>query len=227
MQRTSGSPAQVEDRVEGNAVHPPASVSDHPAPATGHRPLATGLPDLAARFSLGWLVAANLVGLLLATLLLWPTLGDALAPLTYGRWMPVHHNAQLYGWCALPLVGLLLRAFLVPGRAADHHTLVTLGAWSAALAFGCVSWLGGEASGKLFLDWTGAARIAFPVALCVLWAVLAHHAFRRLRTGADHPSPITHHPSPLPLRPRRRPPPRADRAPFLGRPAHVSSGESG
>jgi cytochrome c oxidase cbb3-type subunit 1 len=138
------------------------------------------LADLTARFSLAWLVAANLVGLLLAALLLWPNLGDALIPLTYGRWMPVHQNAQLYGWCALPLVGLLLRAFLVPGRAADRHTLLALGAWSAALAFGAFSWLRGEASGKLFLDWTGSARIAFPAALCVLWAVLAHHAGLRL-----------------------------------------------
>lgn len=138
------------------------------------------LPLLAARFSLAWLVGANLVGLLLATLLLWPDLGDPLAPLTYGRWMPVHHNAQLYGWCALPLVALLLRAFLVPGPAADRHTLLALGGWSAALGFGCVTWLRGEASGKLFLDWTGPARIAFPATLCLLWAVLAHHATVRL-----------------------------------------------
>ncbi len=143
-------------------------------------PPAPALPALAARFSLGWLVAANLVGLLLATLLLWPDLGDTLAPLTYGRWMPVHHNAQLYGWCALPLVGLLLRAFLVPGRTANRHTLLAFGAWSAALAFGCVAWLRGETSGKLFLDWTGPARLAFPLALCVLWAVLTPHAFIRI-----------------------------------------------
>ncbi|HLP02295.1 MAG TPA: hypothetical protein VK163_09730 [Opitutaceae bacterium] len=145
------------------------------------------LPDLVARFSLGWLVAGNLVGLLLATLLLWPILGYAIAPLTYGRWVPVHHNTQLYGWCALPLVGLLLRAFLVPGRAADRHTLLALGAWSAALAFGAYSWIHGEASGKLFLDWTGPARVAFPAALCVLWAVLAHHASIRLAADAAPP----------------------------------------
>ncbi|MFT3830541.1 MAG: hypothetical protein QM691_12640 [Opitutaceae bacterium] len=212
MHRRSGSPAQVEDRVGDNAVHPPASapapaggpacpragrapgphqaiapataVAHPPLPAADHPSPVSRLPDLVARFSVGWLVAGNLVGLLLATLLLWPTLGDALAPLTYGRWVPVHHNAQLYGWCALPLVGLLLRAFLVPGRAADRHALLALGAWSVALAFGAYSWLHGEASGKLFLDWTGPARIAFPAALCVLWAVLAHHASRRLAADA-------------------------------------------
>ncbi len=147
-----------------------------------HSPVSR-LPDLVARFSLAWLVAANLVGLLLATLLLWPSFGDILTPLTYGRWMPVHHNAQLYGWCALPLVGLLLRSFLVPGRAADRHALFALAAWSAALAFGAFSWLRGEASGKLFLDWPGPARVAFPLALCVLWAVLAHHAFAQLASA--------------------------------------------
>ena len=138
------------------------------------------MAELVARFSLAWLVAANLVGVLLAALLLWPELGDVLAPLTYGRWMPVHHNAQLYGWCALPLVGLLLRCFLVPGHSADRHTLGVLSLWSAALAFGAVSWLNGGASGKLFLDWTGPARIGFPLALTALWAVLAYHAFARL-----------------------------------------------
>ncbi len=128
------------------------------------------------------------MGILLATLLLWPNLNDILAPLTYGRWMPVHHNAQLYGWCALPLVGLLLRAYLTPGPLANRHTLLALGAWSAALLFGAVSWLRGEASGKLFLDWSGPARIAFPLALCVLWAVLAHHAFARLAASHHRPN---------------------------------------
>ena len=219
MQRTSGSPARVEDRVWGNAVHPPSPAptpaggparpqagrgfgprqsasppptterpvaSVHRSRVTGHcSPSPASLPDLTARFSLVWLVAANLVGLLLAALLLWPDFGDALAPLTYGRWMPVHHNAQLYGWCALPLVGLLLRAFLVPDRAGNRHALLAFAGWSVALGFGAFSWLRGEASGKLFLDWTGPARLAFPAALCVLWAVLAHHAFRQLAAEAS------------------------------------------
>ena len=38
----------------------------------------------------------------LSLLLLWPGLGDLFAPLTYGRWMPLHMNWQLYGWTALP-----------------------------------------------------------------------------------------------------------------------------
>ncbi|MBK8479263.1 MAG: hypothetical protein IPL39_24185 [Opitutaceae bacterium] len=203
MPRASGFSARLGDRVEGNAAQQPST--PHPlaggppfpqagqglrprhssappsdCPASGLRSPVCDLADLVARFSLGWLAAANLAGLLLAALLLWPELNDALAPLTYGRWMPLHHNAQLYGWCALPLVGLLLRVFLVPGRAANRHTLVVLAAWSAALLLGAVSWLGGGASGKLFLDWTGAARIGFSLALTALWAVLAHHAFRRL-----------------------------------------------
>ncbi|MGD2113822.1 MAG: hypothetical protein PVG07_02145, partial [Acidobacteriota bacterium] len=72
---------------------------------------APALADLVTLHSLGWLAAGNLVGLLLATLLLAPGAGSALAPLTYGRWMPVHWNAQLYGWLALPLVGLLLHVY--------------------------------------------------------------------------------------------------------------------
>lgn len=64
------------------------------------------------RHSLGWLVAANLVGLLLAVFLLWPGLNDLLAPLTYGRWVPLHLDWQLYGWCSLPLVGVLFHYYL-------------------------------------------------------------------------------------------------------------------
>ncbi len=69
------------------------------------------------RHNLGWLVAANLVGLLLAVLLLWPGLNDLLAPLTYGRWVPLHLDWQLYDWCSLPLVGVRFHYYLPP----VHH----------------------------------------------------------------------------------------------------------
>jgi len=171
--------------ASGSARRGSRAATGSPASGRKHSP-DTGLGALVARFSLGWLVVANLAGLLLATLLLSPELNDRLAPLTYGRWAPVHLNAQLYGWCALPLVGLLLRAFLVPGAEATRHTWLALGIWSAALAFGAVTWLAGESSGKLFLDWTGPARYAFPLALSVLWSVLAYHAVLRL-AGTTHP----------------------------------------
>lgn len=128
--------------------------------------------------ALGWLVAANAVGLWLAALLLWPAWGDALAPLSYGRWMPLHMNWHLYGWGAVPLVGLLFRWMLIP----DHpnaviHTHIALGAWSLALVLGGVSWLGGVSSGKLFLDWHGWARPGLSLAMLVLWTVLAAHVW--------------------------------------------------
>ena len=41
-------------------------------------------------------------------LLVHPQLGDALGEYTYGRWAALHLNWQLYGWCSLPLVGVLL-----------------------------------------------------------------------------------------------------------------------
>ena len=140
-----------------------------------------------ASHALGWLVAANAVGVLLAAELLWPALGDALAPLTYGRWMPLHLDWQLYGWCALPLVGALL-AWCVDARhpRATLHVRVALGAWSLALALGGVAWLGGVTSGKLFLDWHGWARGLLPAAMVVLWTVCAAHAWwRRGERGAD------------------------------------------
>ncbi len=109
--------------------------------------------------SLAWLVLGNLVGLWLATLLLKPELGQSLGALTYGRWMPLHLNIQLYGWCALPLVGLLFRLYL-PEREAYEGAgpVLAITVWSTALAFGCWTWMNGRVTGKLFLDWSGPAR---------------------------------------------------------------------
>lgn len=135
-----------------------------------------------ARHSLFWLVAANAVGVWLAAALLWPALGDLLAPLSYGRWMPLHLNWQLYGWCALPLVGMLLHAAVDvrhPTMLRQAHTV--LGAWTVALAVGGLSWLAGQTSGKLFLDWAGPARALLPSAMIGLWTVLAAHTWWRRR----------------------------------------------
>lgn len=140
----------------------------------------SALARTVARHSLGWLVAANLVGLWLACVLLWPAAGDALAPLSYGRWMPLHLDWQLYGWCALPLVGVLFawtfdvwRPFGLP------EAQWGVRAWSLALAVGGVSWLAGYVSGKLFLDWRGWTRALLPLAMVVLWGVMAVHTRSR------------------------------------------------
>lgn len=131
------------------------------------------------RHSLGWLVLANLVGVLLAVLLLWPELNDQLGAFTYGRWMPLHLNWQLYGWCALPLVGVLFSYYLPDDSRAAFAARLALWIWSSALLFGGLTWLAGHVSGKPFLDWTGAAREAWALAGFVLWLVLAQQAWRR------------------------------------------------
>lgn len=132
-----------------------------------------------ALYSLLWLFAANCVGLWLAVLLLWPECGKWLGEYTYGRWMPLHMDWQLYGWCSLPLVGLLMRYFLSEEDGCDLH----LGfiAWSLALALAGIISLHGVVSGKLFLNWSGVARVAFPVAQVLLWSILAQTSFRRWR----------------------------------------------
>lgn len=139
-----------------------------------------GLGRLVARHSLSWFLAANLVGVWLAALLVWPDLGDFTAPLAYGRWVPLHLDWQLYGWCALPLVGLLL-AWCLDRRhpAVLAHARVALGAWSLALGLGGVAWLGGLTSGKIFLEWHGWARPVLPAAMLVLWTLLGAHTWWR------------------------------------------------
>lgn len=149
--------------------------------------------ELVTRHSLLWLVVANGVGLWLATLLLVPELGDLLAPLSYGRWVPVHLDLQLYGWCSLPLVGLLLRLYLpsprLPAQDPGPLPAVALGLWSASLAFGAVWWLAGGSSGKLFLEWSGPSRLLLSLVTAFLALALALVFRRRLRQLRDHRSP--------------------------------------
>lgn len=131
------------------------------------------------RHAFGWLAAANAVGVGLAVLLLWPDAGAWAAPLTYGRWMPLHLNWQLYGWCALPWAGVLVAWLVTPGAEGRGHARLAFGLWSAALALGGISWLAGVTSGKLFLDWHGWARVTLPLAMLGLWSVLGLHTWWR------------------------------------------------
>lgn len=133
----------------------------------------------AAWHALLWLVIANAAGILIAVLLLFPALNPLLGEWTYGRWIMVHMNLELYGWTSLPLLGFLFKVY-----GADRGKLAqwcgpVLWAWSAALGVGALSWLSGHSSGKLFLDWSGTARIFFPLAMMALWIVLTVAFVRR------------------------------------------------
>lgn len=167
---------------------PPVRARALAAPAVERRPAAEAgrgqLPwvELVTVHSLTWLAASSVVGLLLATLLLVPRLNDLLAPLTYGRWVPLHLDLALYGWLGLPLVGLLLRAY-APAAAEGRLPALAVHVWSGSLAAGAVAWLAGGSSGLPFLDWSGAVRWAFLTALALLWAVLAALLARRVRAA--------------------------------------------
>ncbi len=120
---------------------------------------------------MGWLVFGNLVGLYLSVLLLdqsWQ-----LAEWTYGRWVPVHMNVQLYGWTSLPLVAWLISIYEVDRSKYAAWGPAAVWAWTGALAIGVFYWLGGVTSGKLFLDWKAGALWSFSAAQVILWLVLA------------------------------------------------------
>ena len=119
-----------------------------------------------------WLLLANLIGDGLAVLLLFPHAGHFLGPLTYGRWMPVHMNAELYGWVALPLVAWLFPLYRLESAAAATMARAAVWLWTIALAAGSLDWLHGRVTGKLFLDWSGYPRMLFPFALGLLWLAL-------------------------------------------------------
>jgi cytochrome c oxidase cbb3-type subunit I len=126
----------------------------------------------AAWHSLFWLAFANAVGVLIAILLLVPALNRQLGEWTYGRWMMVHMNLELYGWASIPLVGFLFRVYGADRGPTANWCRPVLWVWSASLGVAVLSWLSGNSSGKLFLDWSGYARILFPCALLVLWLLL-------------------------------------------------------
>lgn len=142
------------------------------------------IQKVVALCSVVWLALANAVGLWLAMLLIWPRLGDLLSPLTYGRWVPLHMDWQLYGWCSLPLLGLLLMRFFEEDCEAEVLTVSALGFWSIGLLAGGVTWLSGQATGKPFLNWTGWGGAFFIAAQVAVWSLLAIAFFRSWRRWA-------------------------------------------
>ena len=140
------------------------------SPASPTCPTNAGLAS-AVRHALFWLVVANMAGLYLSVLLLKP--GWQAGELTYGRWVPVHLNLQLYGWTSLPLVAWLIATYEVDRSRVAAWAPAVVWAWSGALVTGVCQWLGGMTSGKIFLDWTGGALWAFAAAQVLLWCLLA------------------------------------------------------
>jgi cytochrome c oxidase cbb3-type subunit I len=127
----------------------------------------------AAWHALVWLVVGNSIGVMIALLLLLPELNPMLGEWTYGRWIMVHMNILLYGWCSLPMLGWLFRIYGADRGPVAAWCRPVLWTWSAALVVGSITWLKGHSSGKLFLDWSGFARIAFPFAMIALWFLLS------------------------------------------------------
>jgi cytochrome c oxidase cbb3-type subunit I len=135
---------------------------------------------ITAYHSLAWLTFANAIGVLLAIMLLFPSTNRLFDTFTYGRWLTVHMNLELYGWLSLPLLAFLFKVYAVDRAPASQWARPILWIWSTALAFGALSWLTGHSSGKLFLDWTGYTRILFPLAITAVWLLLAYAFFRSL-----------------------------------------------
>ncbi len=138
----------------------------------------------AAWHSLFWLVFANAIGVMLSILLLFPVLNRLLGEWTYGRWIMVHMNLELYGWTSLPMAGFLFKVYGAERGPLAQWCRPVLWVWSAALGVGAYSWLSGHSSGKLFLDWSGYARIFFPLAMIALWVLLAVSFVREWKTMA-------------------------------------------
>lgn len=140
-------------------------------------------PNVVTRHALVWLAFGNAIGVGLALLLLLPGLNALLGEWTYGRWMMVHMNVLLYGWCGIPMLGFLFRSYRLDTGQLSLWIRPVVWLWSAALVIGSISWLQGGSSGKLFLDWTGFARIFFVLTLETLWVLIVAALFLELRNG--------------------------------------------
>ena len=127
----------------------------------------------AVRHGFFWLVVANGAGVLLAVLLVVPDGNLLLGEWSYGRWIPVHLNLQLYGWSSLPLVAWLMKLYRVDAVGLGRWGTLAVWGWSGALVLGALSWLGGNSSGKIFLDWSGVSLWVFVGAMVLLWCVSA------------------------------------------------------
>jgi cytochrome c oxidase cbb3-type subunit 1 len=175
MARSVRERISVADVAEVSFPSPePAAIRPVPAEnSVATRPETHSVLAVAAWHSLAWLLVANLIGVWLAILLLYPAAGRWLGEWSYGRWSPVHLNFQLYGWMALPLVAWAIRIYRADRGSIAAWSRTALILWSLALTMGAVSWLNGNSSGKLFLDWTGYVRVLFPLAILFLWIVLA------------------------------------------------------
>lgn len=136
--------------------------------------------DTVARHSLLWLVVSCVAGLLLSLLLLAPGAGVLIQPVTYGRIVTVHLNTALYGWSAMPLIGLLFLLYTPRARPSRWAGLAVT-AWSCALLIGVIGWATGHTSGKLFMEWSGASRAGVLIGMSLLAAALWIEYFRRLR----------------------------------------------
>lgn len=142
-------------------------------------------------FSLSWLLAANLVGTLLACLLLWPQLNSWIQPFTYGRWIPLHLDWQLYGWCSLPLLGILCLRFLQHDLKGYQKTVICFTLWSAALLFAGSRWLSGDVSGKVFLNWNGTNGLIFALAQLAIWSYLAAGWLQQFKQRKELNEPLS------------------------------------
>ena len=180
------SPAPPRVRIEPRRVSSKLGIAawreDAFAVCIKRRPVSHGL-ELARRHGFFWLFAGNVVGLLLALMLLWPRINEWITPLGYGRWVPVHLNLQLYGWTSLPLLGWLFHVYRVNHYVGGAWRRSAFWAWSAALVLGSVSWLAGQSSGKIFLDWAGVDRRFLFLAMMWVWLITA---FAWLRDGRRH-----------------------------------------
>lgn len=169
--------------AEPTTLGAPSSATALSSPKVGsqeaHTPTtAPNIFALTAWHSLAWLTFANAIGVLLAVMLLFPATNRLFDTFTYGRWLTVHLELELYGWSSLPLLAFLFKVYAVdaqPDRAtAAAWVRPILWIWSTALAVGALTWITGHTSGKLFLDWTGYSRILFPLAVFAVWLLLAY-----------------------------------------------------
>ena len=118
-----------------------------------------------------WLVIGSVLGLICAWKMVYPALLDGQAWLTFGRLMPAHLNAIIYGWASLAGIGTCLWITARLCRVSVQQPAIVLIAaifWNLGLLAGIIDILSGESSSTAWFELPGYASILLIVAFACI-----------------------------------------------------------
>ena len=152
-----------------------ASVQAAPAAAAPHAPLGYYNDKVVKQFAIAtviWGIVGMTVGLFIAAQLYWPTLGEGIPWLSYGRLRPLHTNAVIFafGGCALFATSLdVVQRTCHTRLLSDKLAAFVFWGWQAIIVAAAISLPLGYTQGKEYaeLEWP------IDIAITIVWVAYA------------------------------------------------------